>query len=171
MREKKIKRLNKCRKKQTMHQIMLRDLKFLRYWWSCLTCSVTFCWFTLHETLILLSCCVFIEMVNCLNTIILKSFVIIVFTSILHLFYRTIIPTKICTTHIFLSIEFSILLLKISFCFQTGDKIVIYVSTRGHWDCTTLQHHCTAFGFASGYTEVLQGGTISMPMDRHVDNL
>jgi hypothetical protein len=22
--------------------------------------------------------------------------------------------------------------LKISFCFQTGDKIVIYVSTRGH---------------------------------------
>ena len=50
--------------------------------------SVTFCWFALHETLILLSC-VFIEMVNCLNTIILKSFVIIVFTSILHLFYRT----------------------------------------------------------------------------------
>jgi hypothetical protein len=38
--------------------------------------------------LILMSCCVFIEMVNCLNTIILKSFVI-VFTSILHLFYRT----------------------------------------------------------------------------------
>jgi amino acid transporter len=69
-----------------MHQIMLRDLKFLRYWWSCLTC-VTFCWFALHETLILLSCCVFIEMVNCLNTIILKSFVI-VFTSILHLFYQ-----------------------------------------------------------------------------------
>jgi hypothetical protein len=75
-------------KKQTMHQIMLRDLKFLRYWWSCLAC-VTFCWFALHETLILLSCCVFIEMVDCLNTIILKSFVIIVFTSILHLFYRT----------------------------------------------------------------------------------
>jgi hypothetical protein len=48
---------------------------------------------------------------------------------------------------------------------------VIYVSTRGHWDCTTLQHHCTDFGFASGYTEVLQGGTISMPTDRHVDNL
>jgi hypothetical protein len=23
--------------------------------------------------------------------------------------------------------------LKICFCFQTGDKIVIYVSTRGHW--------------------------------------
>jgi hypothetical protein len=55
-----------------MHQITLRDLKFLRYWWSCLTC-VTICWFALHETLILLSCCVFIEMVNCLNTIILKS--------------------------------------------------------------------------------------------------
>ena len=62
--------------------------------------SVTFCWFALHETLILLSC-VFIEMVNCLNTIILKSFLIIVFTSILHLFYRTIIPPTICTTHIF----------------------------------------------------------------------
>jgi hypothetical protein len=61
--------------------------------------------------LILLSCCVFIEMVNGLNTIILKSFLIIVFTSILHLFYRTIIPPKICTSHIFLSIEFSILLL------------------------------------------------------------
>ena len=102
----KIKRLNKCRKKQTIYQIMLRDLKFLRYWWSCLT----FYWFALHETLILLSCCVFIEMVNCLNTIILKSFLIIVFTSIVHLFYRTIIPPKIFTTHI-LSIEFSILLL------------------------------------------------------------
>ena len=75
--------------------------------------SVTFCWFALHEieTLILLSCCVFIKMVNCLNTIILKSFLIIVFTSILHLFYRTIIPPKICTSHIFLSIELSILLL------------------------------------------------------------
>jgi hypothetical protein len=36
---------------------------------------------------------------------------------------------------------------------------------------TTLQHHCTTFGFASGYTEVLQGGTISMPTGRHVDNL
>ena len=45
------------------------------------------------------------------------------------------------------------------------------MSTRGHWDCTTLQHHCTAFGFASGYTEVLQGGTISVPTGRHVDNL
>jgi hypothetical protein len=31
--------------------------------------------------------------------------------------------------------------------------------------CTTLQHHCAAFGFASGYTEVLQGGTISMPTE------
>jgi uncharacterized membrane protein (DUF485 family) len=61
--------------------------------------------------LILLSCCVFIEIVNCLNTIILKSFLIIIFTSILHLLYRTIIPPKICTSHIFLSIEFSILLL------------------------------------------------------------
>ena len=100
--EKKIKRLNKCRKKQTMHQILLRDLKSLRYWWSCLTCSVTFCWFALHETLILLSFCVFIEMVNCLNTIILKSFLNIVFTSSLHLFYGTIYTTQnIFTRHIF----------------------------------------------------------------------
>jgi hypothetical protein len=73
--------------------------------------SVAFCWFALHETLILLSCGVFIEMDNCLNTIILKSFLIIVFTSILHFVYRTIIPPKICTSHIFLSIELSILLL------------------------------------------------------------
>jgi hypothetical protein len=29
-----------------------------------------------------------------------------------------------------------------------------------------FQHHCTTFGFASGYTEVLQGGTISMPTGR-----
>jgi hypothetical protein len=50
--------------------------------------------------------------------------------------------------------------LKISFCFQTGDKIAIYVSTRRHWDCTTLQQYCTTFGSTSGYTEVLQGGTI-----------
>ena len=65
---KKIKRLNKCKKnpkKNPMHLIMLRDLRFLLYWWSCLTCSVTFCWFALHETLILLSFCFFIEMVNC----------------------------------------------------------------------------------------------------------
>jgi hypothetical protein len=44
---------------------------------------------------------------------------------------------------------------------QTRDKIIIYVSTRGHWDCTTLQYPCTTF--SSGYTEVLQGGTNSMP--------
>jgi hypothetical protein len=61
--------------------------------------------------------------------------------------------------------------LKIRFCFQTADKIVIYVSTHGHWDCTTLQHHCTTFSFASGYAEVFQGGTISRPMGRYVDNL
>jgi hypothetical protein len=60
--------------------------------------------------------------------------------------------------------------LKLGFCSNRG-KNVIYVSTRGHWDCTTLQHHCTTFGFASGYTEGLQGGTISMPTGRHVDNL
>jgi hypothetical protein len=53
-------------KKQTMHQIMLRDLKFLRYWWSCLTCSVTFGLFALHETFF---CCHFvsIEIVNFLH--------------------------------------------------------------------------------------------------------
>jgi hypothetical protein len=95
---------------KTMHQIMLRDLKFLRYWWSCLAC-VTFCWFALHETLILLSCCVFIEMVDCLNTIILKSFVIIVFTSILHLFYRTNTTQNMYQTLFFISREFSILIL------------------------------------------------------------
>ena len=39
--------------------------------------------------------------------------------------------------------------LKVSFCFQTGDNIVIYVSTRGHWDCTTLQQYCTTFGMFS----------------------
>jgi hypothetical protein len=107
-------------KKQKMHQIMLRDLKFLRYWWSCLICSVTFCWFALHETLILLSFCVFIEMVNCLNTIILKSFLIIVFTSILHLFYRTYIylTTQNMYDTYFLSIEFSALLLVTSWILQ-----------------------------------------------------
>jgi uncharacterized integral membrane protein len=58
-----------------------------------MSCSVTFCWFALHETLILLLFCVFIEMVkfNYLKTIILKPFLIIVFTSILHLFYRIIL--------------------------------------------------------------------------------
>ena len=61
--------------------------------------------------------------------------------------------------------------LKISFCFQTGDKIIIYVSTHGHLDCTILQLLWTSFGFALGFTEVLQGGTISMPTGRHVDNL
>ena len=44
--------------------------------------------------------------------------------------------------------------LKISFCFQNGDKIVIYVSTHGHWDCTTLQHslwlHLRLYRSASG---------------------
>ena len=49
-------------------------------------------------------------MVNCLNTIILKSFLIIVFTSILHLFYRTIYTTQNMYDTYFLSIEFSALL-------------------------------------------------------------
>ena len=59
-------------------------------------------WFMNDEILILLSFCVFIEMVNCLNTFILKSFLIIVFTSSLHLFYGTIYTTQnIFTRHIF----------------------------------------------------------------------
>ena len=49
-------------------------------------------------------------MVNCLNTIILKSFLIIVFTSILHLFYCTIYTTQNMYDTYFLSIEFSALL-------------------------------------------------------------
>ena len=39
---------------------------------------------------------------------------------------------------------------------------VIYLSTRGHWDCTTLKHFCIARGEAEGCTAVLNGGTISM---------
>ena len=34
----------------------------------------------------------------------------------------------------------------------------------------SLLHYCATFGFASGYIEVPQGGTISMPTGRHVDN-
>ena len=60
--------------------------------------------------------------------------------------------------------------LKINFCFQTGDKIVIYVSTRGHWDCTTLKHFCIAWGEAEGCTVVMKSGAISMSAGRHVDN-
>ena len=101
--EKKIKRLNKCRKKQIIYQIMLGDLKFLRYWWSCLTCSVTFCWFVLHETLILLSCCFCIEMVNCLNTIILKSFVIIVSHQFFICFIVLIPPTNMYHAYFFIN--------------------------------------------------------------------
>jgi hypothetical protein len=59
-------------------------------------------------------------MVNCLNTIILKSFLIIVFTSILHLFYRTYIylTTQNMYDTYFLSIEFSALLLVTSWILQ-----------------------------------------------------
>jgi hypothetical protein len=32
---------------------------------------------------------------------------------------------------------------QIRICFQTGNEIVIYVSTRGHGDCKTLQHYKT----------------------------
>ena len=115
---------------------------------------------------------------NGLNTIIFKSFLIIVFTSILHLFYRIILkyhPKYV--RNIFFSntipalllvpslhfvkmlphfhLSYGILVCKyknititlqkerenplnISFCFQTGDKIVVYVSTRGHWDCNIM---------------------------------
>ena len=44
-----------------------------------------------------------LEMVNCLNTIILKSFVIIVFTSILHLFYRTNATQNMYDTYFFIN--------------------------------------------------------------------
>jgi len=39
--------------------------------------------------------------------------------------------------------------LKISFLFPCRDKIAIYVCTRGHWDCITLQQYCTTFSFES----------------------
>jgi hypothetical protein len=39
-----------------------------------------------------------------------------------------------------------------------------------HWNCTTLMHFCIAWGEAEGCTVLLKGGTISMPMGRHVDN-
>jgi hypothetical protein len=50
--------------KKTMHPLMLRDLKFLRYWWSCLACSVTFCWFALHDSWMmkLWFCCHFVSL-------------------------------------------------------------------------------------------------------------
>ena len=100
--EKKIKHLNKCKKNNALNYVERFKVP-IRYWWSCLACSVTLVnsRYMNDETLILLSFCVFIEMVNCLSKIILKSFLIIVFTSILHLFYRTIIPPTICTTLIF----------------------------------------------------------------------
>lgn len=60
--------------------------------------------------------------------------------------------------------------LKIRFLFQTGDTIAIYVSIRRHLDSTTLQQYCATFGFAAGYTEVFQCGTISMSTGRNVDN-
>jgi hypothetical protein len=220
-------------KKQTMHQIMLRNLKFLPYWWSCLTCSVTFCWFTLHETSIS-SFCVFTEIIShycfhinsslvlsynttqnmydtCFINIILGSINSDVMNNVTlstwqyaqiqeiklqqnktekrsKLVNCRMISLHFVKMHPNFHLSYGILVrkyknvtitlqterenpLKVRFCFQTEDKIVIYVSTRGHWDCTTLQHHCTTFGFASGYTEVLQGGTISMPTGRHVDNL
>ena len=51
-------------------------------------------------------------------------------------------------------------------------RLRLYRSASGWYNLNAhLQHHCTAFGFAPGYTEVLQGGTISMPTGRHVDNL
>ena len=53
--------------------------------------------------------------------------------------------------------------LKIYF-FQTMEKMVIYVSIHGHCDCTSLQHY-----WASGYAEVIQGGTTSMPTGTHID--
>ena len=47
-----------------------------------------------------------------------------------------------------------------------GALSVTYVSTHGHWDCTTRR----AWAEAEGCTVVQKGGTISMPTGRHVDN-
>jgi hypothetical protein len=47
----------------------------------------------------------------------------------------------------------------LSTCLPVGIEIVPPISTTA------------TFGFASSYTEVLQGGTISMPTGRNVDNL
>jgi hypothetical protein len=33
-----------------------------------------------------------------------------------------------------------------------------------------FKHYYATFGFTSGYTEVLQCDTISMPTGRHIDN-
>jgi uncharacterized integral membrane protein len=90
--KKNFKRLNKCTKKKNNAPNCVERFKVPTVL-MVMSCSVTFCWFALHETLILLLFCVFIEMVkfNYLKTIILKPFLIIVFTSILHLFYRIII--------------------------------------------------------------------------------
>jgi hypothetical protein len=108
---KKIKHLNKCRKKNNapnyVERFKVPTVLMIMFNMQCNILLIRATWFINDEILILLSFCVFIEMVNCLNTIILKSFLIIVFTSILHLFYRTIIPPIICTTHIFLSIDLS----------------------------------------------------------------
>jgi hypothetical protein len=49
-------------------------------------------------------------------------------------------------------------------------KYTLYVHCRWHWDCTTLEHCCIAWGAAEGCTLMLKGGTISMPTGRHVDN-
>ena len=40
---------------------------------------------------------------------------------------------------------------------------VIYVSTRGHWDCTTLKYFYIAWGEAEGCTLRLKGGTSCHP--------
>jgi hypothetical protein len=50
--------------KKTIYPIILRDLKFLRYWWSCLTCIGTFCWFPLHDSWMMKFwfCCHFVSL-------------------------------------------------------------------------------------------------------------
>jgi hypothetical protein len=35
--------------------------------------------------------------------------------------------------------------LKLSFCFQISDNIVIHVYIHEHWNVTTRQHSCTEF--------------------------
>jgi hypothetical protein len=77
---------------------------------------------------------------------------------------RILLIKKICVVHILGGIS-TIKQMK-NWCetIMTNDfKMIVFKQLT---ICTTLQHHCTTFSFASGYTEVLQGGTISMPTGR-----
>jgi hypothetical protein len=58
--KKNFKRLNKCTKKKNNAPNCVERFKVPTVL-MVMSCSVTFCWFALHETLILLLFCVFIE--------------------------------------------------------------------------------------------------------------